>query len=158
MYSPFYSSPSGRWFVGEHGSARSIPTIQNAKQWFFAFRFQWQYFRCVFYLLNQLSHFYYTLVFMIAKFISLLYFWLMICSLGCLRQSNQPGNQIPFINSANPVMSLVSHSTLFLGSVGYKVMHFYIQIWILKCLNAFTLVFTGLLYGPVMRIHLYYKP
>ena len=100
-----------------------------------------------FYLLNHLSHFYYTLVYMIAKFIRLLYFWLMICSLGCSRQSSQSGNQIPFINSANPVMSLVS----------YKLMHFYIQICILKCLNAFTLVFTGLLYGPVMCIHLYYK-
>jgi len=66
---------------------------------------------------------------------------------GCSRQSSQSGNQIPFINSANPVMSLVS----------YKLMHFYIQICILKCLNAFTLVFTGLLYGPVMCIHLYYK-
>jgi len=41
------------------------------------------------------------------------YFWLMICSLGCSRQSSQSGNQIPFINSANPVMSLVSHYTLF---------------------------------------------
>ena len=66
-----------------------------------------------FYLLNHLSHFYYTLVYMIAKFIRLLYFWLMICSLGCSRQSSQSGNQIPFINSANPVMSLVSHYTLF---------------------------------------------
>ncbi|TKW07236.1 hypothetical protein SEVIR_7G294800v4 [Setaria viridis] len=27
---------------------------------------------------------------------------------GCLPQSSQPGNQIPFINSANPVMSLVA--------------------------------------------------
>ncbi|CAL4911345.1 unnamed protein product [Urochloa decumbens] len=29
-------------------------------------------------------------------------------SSGCLPQSSQPGNQIPFINSANPVMSLVA--------------------------------------------------
>ena len=30
---------------------------------------------------------------MIAKLIRLLYFWLMICPLGCLPQSSQPGNQ-----------------------------------------------------------------
>uniref|UniRef100_A0A0A9DJE2 SWI/SNF complex subunit SWI3C n=1 Tax=Arundo donax TaxID=35708 RepID=A0A0A9DJE2_ARUDO len=34
---------------------------------------------------------------------------------GCFSQSSQPGNQIPFINSANPVMSLVAFLTSTVG-------------------------------------------
>jgi hypothetical protein len=33
-------------------------------------------------------------------------------ALGSFPQSSQPGQQLPFVNSANPVMSLVSGCTL----------------------------------------------
>jgi hypothetical protein len=74
---------------------------------------------------------------MVTKCIGVLYFLLMICSL-CFHQGSQPGNQIPFINSANPVMSLVGYCTLYSNLIP-------------KCLKAFTVVtviiFTIHLYG-----------
>uniref|UniRef100_A0A0A9BS73 Uncharacterized protein n=1 Tax=Arundo donax TaxID=35708 RepID=A0A0A9BS73_ARUDO len=55
-------------------------------------------------------------------------------------------------------MSLVSHYTLCVGTVGYKVIALLYSIWVPKCLNAFTvvLIFPGLLIRPlVIDIHLY---
>jgi bacteriorhodopsin len=49
-------------------------------------------------------------VFMVAKCIGVLYFRLMICFLSF---PQEPGNQIPIIDSANPVMSLVSYCALY---------------------------------------------